>query len=447
MKKSIVFSKHALWISLLLYTYLISACGTFKIHLEGTVQTSDNTPASTVTSLPIEVTPSQTPNPTQSAAANPSNTPTVRPGSTKSPAPIPHFSAGDSIIITQIEMFDASTGWAIGRKDSSRADHILTTIDGGFTWRDVTPPESLPETEGEFMYKQATGVFLNGESAKVIYNPAKFGDPVVIWNTSSRGVQWAESDSFNSIFYSVQDLYYSDVSHGWLMLNLEGGMGHAWIELYRTYENWWEWELLIDPYSEASADLHYCCKNGMAFHDFKTGLVTFGRGPMGGAFINWTNDGGLTWEMYPLPRPEGYFWELEDGDYGYLCESHSPNLFSSLNAKVALECHVAFDNPDLVSFIFVTLDGGINWQSELYPGGEIHFLDSKVGWALGKDIYQTEDGGQTWTKMSTVQWEGQFSFVSKQLGWAVAQKDEEYALLQTSDGGKFWNLIEPVVLE
>lgn len=75
------------------------------------------------------------------------------------------------------------------------------------------------------------------------------------------------------------------------------------------------------------------------------------------------------------------------------------------------------------------------------------FINPDVGWALGKDIYQTADGGQTWTKMSTVQWEGQFSFVSEQLGWAVARSGKEYALVQTEDGGKTWDIIDPVINE
>ena len=90
------------------------------------------------------------------------------------------------------------------------------------------------------------------------------------------------------------------------------------------------------------------------------------------------------------------------------------------------------------------MDGGSTWESEAYPGGQLLFLTPGIGWALDQDIFQTQDGGQTWLQLSTVQWEGQFSFVNQQLGWAAAQDEEAYSLLHTEDGGITWDIITPV---
>ncbi|OGO16161.1 MAG: hypothetical protein A2Z14_00005, partial [Chloroflexi bacterium RBG_16_48_8] len=438
------------WISLLLPVILISACRTLKIEMVGTDQTQDSTQALFQTSRADEASDTASPSDIPTAMNTPpsfhTHTPTLESEPTSSPAPIPHFLPGEPITISYIDMFDATTGWAVGRDEETSTDHILTTLDGGYTWRDVTPAEPLSQEMNEYTYRRASVFFLDGQRASVIYDPEKYGDPARTWSTSSAGYQW-EISTIDTNFQVVEDLTFTDGSHGWLMLGVDAGMGHAWIGLYRMSVDGQQWDLLIDPYSENSADLHYCCKTGMVFHGSDTGLVTFGRGLMGGAFINWTEDGGSTWEAHPLPRPDGAFEELGEADYGILCGSHSPTLFSPQFNKVALECWSDFENTDLASFIFTTQDGGTSWQSEIYPGGQLLFLNPRVGWALGKEIYQTLDVGQTWTKMSTVDWEGQFSFVSERLGWAVARNAEEYALVQTSDGGKIWDIIEPVVVE
>jgi hypothetical protein len=343
-------------------------------------------------------------------------------------------------------MFDATTGWAVGRGEEPSTDHILTTSDGGNTWRDVTPSELVPQEMSEYQFRHASIFSLDGQHASVIYETEGYGGPARIWSTSTVGSQW-EALTIDTDFQDVKALTFTDKTHGWLMLGIDAAMGFTNIELYHINVVSQQWDLYIDLNSENDADLEFCCKSGMVFSGSETGLVTFIRGPVGGAFVNWTDDGGMTWETRPLPRPAAYFIEFGDSEYGILCDSHSPNLFSPQSAKVALECNIDIDTPDLISFIFTTLDGGNSWHSELYPGGQILFLDPHLGWALSKDIYQTLDGGQTWTKLSTVKWEGQFSFVSQQLGWAVAQKDEEYALVQTYDGGENWYLIEPVIGE
>ena len=44
-----------------------------------------------------------------------------------------------------------------------------------------------------------------------------------------------------------------------------------------------------------------------------------------------------------------------------------------------------------------------------------------------------------------VSWDGQFSFVSQQLGWAVARSETEIALVKTENGGESWSIIEPKI--
>ena len=435
MKKDNRFTSSRIWIIAILFMFLLCACT--PSHIERT----DHPQESVLPNL-------QSPQPSENPeATSPSATSTTLPSPTEIPSNspiIPHISPGLRLTITMINMKDKDTGWAIGKTEDSIEDHILTTADGGNTWLDVTPPETLPQKADEFTYKQATGFFMDREHAWVIYNPDELGQPAIVWKTTSGGAQWEANDPIQTLFQSIDRIYYSDENHGWLMLGIEGGMGHAWVELYRTSENTRQWELLIDPQNDVeSADLHYCCKTGMVFYGSDIGLMTFGRGPMGGAFINWTDDGGWTWESHPLPRPTGAFEEFNDADYGILCESHSPTLFTSQSGKVALECWSDSEKADILSFIYTTQDGGKTWNSEPYPGGQLFFLNPLVGWALSNEFYRSLDGGISWNLMSTVDWDGQFSFVSEQVGWAVSQKGEEIALVHTTDGGKTWDLIDP----
>jgi photosystem II stability/assembly factor-like uncharacterized protein len=65
-------------------------------------------------------------------------------------------------------------------------------------------------------------------------------------------------------------------------------------------------------------------------------------------------------------------------------------------------------------------------------------------------MYSSADGGRTWTYVKTVNWDvmtdswwdGQFSFVDPQHGWAIPNFN---ALMNTVDGGRTWALIEPVI--
>jgi len=96
--------------------------------------------------------------------------------------------------------------------------------------------------------------------------------------------------------------------------------------------------------------------------------------------------------------------------------------------------------------LYTTLDGGETWTSNPFPGDSLAFIDADLGWGLGRDVYMTEDGGQTWVHVKAVSWDGQFSFIDDQLGWAVARLGDETALVKTVDGGLTWAQLTPRVV-
>ncbi len=107
-----------------------------------------------------------------------------------------------------------------------------------------------------------------------------------------------------------------------------------------------------------------------------------------------TDDGGVTWYDVtpPNPPPLGYSARAE-----FLDEMHGWVLVADTS------------NPN-AGTLYRTSDGGVSWTPLSVPfgSGELHFVDPNNGWAMadlgagagsmGIAIFQTTDGGQTWTQ-------------------------------------------------
>ncbi|HEY5119249.1 MAG TPA: hypothetical protein VII90_07320, partial [Anaerolineales bacterium] len=163
-----------------------------------------------------------------------------------------------------------------------------------------------------------------------------------------------------------------------------------------------------------------------------------------GVLLFQTGDGGVTWNSIHLPVPTGHA-DLFTGNQ-YACGINAPFILAD-QIYLGVECMDMSTNPGTSTpFLYRSPVSGSAWTSQAYPGGDIFTLNGNRIWALGKDIYRSDDGGNNWTKISTVTWDGQFDFVSSTLGFAIAKKDSGYGLVQTNDGGALWALLSPVVV-
>jgi WD40 repeat protein len=357
--------------------------------------------------------------------------------------PVPHLAAGTALILTEIHMLSDTEGWAIG-DDEGRAGHIFRTEDGGATWIDVTPPQSREPAVG--FERIVTGDFYDPYTGWVVYHPPDFVggpstlDALQVWRTSDGGVTWQGSvpQAPLDINEGPPMVVGADSQNVWILTEFFVGVGQHGSTLVRSTDSGTSWDVLQLPPDSMSS----CHRTGLAFANGTTGWMT-NECPFelaGGVFVDVTSDGGATWERIELEPPPGQP-EFE-GAYS-ICKTHSPNLHSATEGGLIVEC--TRSERAKVSYLYRTEDGGANWSASSYPGGILHYVDRNTAWAFSREIYKSVDGGESWTLVKTVSWEGDFSFVDGDTGWAIARTEGAVALVRTTNGAGSWSILEPVV--
>ena len=172
-----------------------------------------------------------------------------------------------------------------------------------------------------------------------------------------------------------------------------------------------------------------------------------------------TNDGGITW--YNVTPPD-----VTQAGY-------------AVHNFVLDNEHVWAQIPDFSQYpnsgiYYRTFDGGLNWEKFLAPFGDgaMTFLDQNNGWALanlgagagsqGVAVYQTTDGGTTWTQTYTNDPNQPNANASLPLGglksgltplnmqtaWVsgVVYSDGTVYLYRTDDGGANWSQVTTLAL-
>ncbi|MBL8152230.1 MAG: hypothetical protein JNN15_20085, partial [Blastocatellia bacterium] len=112
------------------------------------------------------------------------------------------------------------------------------------------------------------------------------------------------------------------------------------------------------------------------------------------------------------------------------------------------------------STVFVRSNNGINWEilsSSLNANGsyKLFFINQKEGWIADRfsaTIFQTIDGGKSWSQLSTkppIETLISFFFVDLQKGWLISEPDstEETGVYRTEDGGASWTVLTSEELE
>jgi photosystem II stability/assembly factor-like uncharacterized protein len=204
------------------------------------------------------------------------------------------------------------------------------------------------------------------------------------------------------------------------------------------------WAQTISPAS--GGEIQACQKTGLLFVDSIHGWITGDcQGNPLTPFLFRSHEGGTTWRKVDLPAP------IEKPDLftvpRYACGIHSAAVVYSSEtiSAVGMQCKPqGTTTGPALNYLYYSTDWGISWTFRTYPGGDFMYAD-KTAWALGRDIFQSKDNTATWTKISSVEWDGQFDFISATEGWAVGIKDKAASVYRTIDGGASWTVMDPVV--
>lgn len=243
-------------------------------------------------------------------------------------------------------------------------------------------------------------------------------------STQNGGVTWEEVSGKLVGGFGFERITFIDSYRGWASSN----PGKIWstTDSGRTWDRLTSLSYEDGPFQGKVLDI--------AFMDDRHGWVVT-------HFDVWrTEDGGMTWEPQPIPQPrpvpEGAvnctFFDASTGwVYGQQGGAHW------------------------------TQDGGRTWQTHGGPFSErdssIIFVNDRIGWAAsqrGSDLYQTDDGGQTWKVQIRVEPDigiTALQFADRTQGWAcgfrrtkngTSGEEESSVLLRTTDGGQSWRFVD-----
>jgi photosystem II stability/assembly factor-like uncharacterized protein len=437
------------------------------------------------------------PSPVLPRTVAPSNPPTsqqpLAPSLTPSRLPSPTLTTTPILRVSQLRMFDASSGWA-GYSEPyfpPKPNKILRTMDGIRTWMDVTPPISEQNTDIGAVF------FLDADRAIVVsrrsYLPESTLVEVTPWLTSDGGQTWQAGETFQldraAFFYPIQ-LSFLDPDQGWMLGESDGGMGNTLVYFFETRDGGLHWEMVYDTADHLS-DSHDIWMNGIYPYPNHFTFVSKTGGFFSDGRLYSSQDGGRYWKLQPL-EPPAELPELncKGIDCKYVLDLVSAPRFSSqqdgvlvrrvyLNSKVVrdfVESYQGIPKPwpfPAVQYIYFTHDGGRTWVPRSAPVvlGTTYFLDAEAGWLLGKSepdpaaqaqLYQTTDGGKTWTQVSAecpLSLGSEMQFVDPQTGFAffpsaladfyrdfdarIQAAEKESTLFYTEDGGRSWTEVAP----
>lgn len=420
---------------IILAVLLLAACSSLREQIDPSPtvtdpvilpQTTDTEAAFTQldpTSTPLP--PSETPEPVQPS-------PTVE--FIELGDPFPLLPPGYKISLEYVELVTTDMGWGTA-PGSDGIVHILRTDDGGYEWREITPPQPL--TPHSFNLHPSVH-FHDRE-----YGWASYNGTDLIWTTHDGGRTWQPFRlEYEALLGGL--IHSLDRDQVWFFQYIGGGMMKVHTVVYHSEDGGRTWTKLLDPYTDIV--IQGFDKTGVEFVNTQYGWLTrdfWGVTPF--ISLEITEDGGELWESLEMPPPPS----ASDLFSTCMCGLYDPRLFSESVGSLRLTCQCeSFETPLIKSYLYTTSDGGGSWEIEYIPEGDLHYAAPGIIYIIGREIYRSEDIGVNWDFIKTVYWDGQLSFVGDEvaLGIAHCTDDDESALVKTINGCQTFQIIKPKLL-
>jgi len=332
-------------------------------------------------------------------------------------------------------MFTSTEGWAVTRDE----DHLLRTIDGGDSWIDATP-SGLDVVLSGYTTLGIRPFFLDAETAWFTPNATAGG---VLYHTLDGGVNWTST----ALPFERASYYFVDLSLGFALVDLGAGAGSHYVAVHRTEDGGATWTVVFTHEPGESKSLREGgSKNGVTFLDIDHGWIG-GNIPMEDHFyLYYTVDGGTNWALETdISLPSTYA--------GSWLDVEQPFFVTSTSGYLPVRATAPDDNRYLL--IYRSDDSGATWtfQNGIQDGRWVDFYSPDEGIiAAPTALYQTVDGGLTWTLVTTPGIPvGEFflkvDFVDSLHGWALTTPDdstwEPLNFYRTIDGGASWDQLLP----
>jgi photosystem II stability/assembly factor-like uncharacterized protein len=473
----------------ILFLFALTACAPVEPQQTPVRSTSSLQPYTAYppsTSYPEPVQPSMMASPIETLQQG-----TPIPSPPPSVLPLPGEQISPDWQVTQLKMFDVNSGWAVYSAPFIHPENskILRTTDGIQTWIDVTPPisENGSNIRAAFFVDANTAVAVSSRSSL----PESPTVEVVPWRTTDGGQTWQTGETLPieqaSEFYPGQ-LYFIDPEHGWMLGESDSGMGNMRVHLFETQDGGMNWEMVYDSANHLSDPDTLWIKGYYPFPKHFT-FTSKSVGFFSGGRLFSSQDGGRSWAFRQLDPPGDIpDIDCQGGNCKYLDTVSEPRFTSAqdgvltrrayLNSDVVMDVFVYYPNTlnrlplPTAQYLYFTHDGGQSWVPKPSPVkiGTVYFWNVQTGWLLGKSdpdpatatqLYQTIDGGETWTQVladSSLPLGSELQFVDDQTGYAFypstvldyykdfdERVNQAPLLFSTHDGGRSWVKVEPQI--
>jgi photosystem II stability/assembly factor-like uncharacterized protein len=282
------------------------------------------------------------------------------------------------------------------------------------------------------------------------------GNGGTILTTTDRGESW-DIDYYEDIGTQLYSVDFIDASTGWICGTRDALTDSTKGIILKTSDGGQTWT------SPAFIDGYYLSK--LKFWDNNNGwAVGYSySGATHRTFYFSTNDGFKNWTISELPtynnKPvDAQFinpnigwisawnglWKTVDGGVNW--DSLGPGYDGIHFIDADTGWAVSFDYyAGCIFTIYKTVDGGVTWQENHSGSGmakKIYFKDSQSGWVLDSEIFQTNNGGETWDSVGSAGYANSIDISKNGLGFMVGGYG---SVIRTEDGGNSWDNISKIV--